>query len=92
MNVRVEYEARPIRHISVQCPECLNWFHGRDITTDKLNFEHQIYSAQFECPVCGKIFGPDAYNNYASLKIIECGCDEVYKGCLVRKEVWEEQA
>lgn len=92
MNVRVEYEATPIRHIAVQCPSCLRWFRGRDITSDKLSFEYQIYSAQFECPICGKIWGADAYNNYASLKIKECGdSGEVYNGCFTKKEVWEEQ-
>lgn len=91
MNVRVEYEPTPIRHIAVQCPNCEKWFRGRDITTDRLNYQYQIYSAQFECPACGHIFGADAYNNYATLKIVERGCDEVYKGCLVKKEVWEEQ-
>ena len=31
MNVRVEYESTPIRHIAVQCPYCSKWFNGRDI-------------------------------------------------------------
>lgn len=93
MNVRVEYESTPIRHIAVQCPKCEKWFNGRDIINGDwlrdLMYDYQIYYAQFECPVCGKIFGADAYNNYASLNIKECESSEVYKDCLQKKEVWE---
>lgn len=90
MNVRVEYEATPIRHIAVQCPACGRWYNGREITEQKLSFDYQIYNAQFICPVCGKVFGADACSGYANAKITECGSNtEVYKDCLRRKEVWE---
>ena len=26
INVRVEYECNPIRHLALQCPYCNNWF------------------------------------------------------------------
>ena len=90
MNVRVEYEATPIRHIAVQCPECERWYGGREITEQELSFDYQIYHAQFICPICGHVFGANEYEGYANVKITECGSNtEVYKDCLRRKEVWE---
>lgn len=90
MNVRVEYEPTPIRHIAVQCPKCSKWFYGSDITNDRLSFEYQIYYAQFECPICGKIFGADENSDFANVTIKEVGsAEECYKGCLQRKEIWE---
>ena len=93
MNVRVEYESTPIRHIAVQCPKCNKWFNGRDIIngdwlTD-LRYDYQIYCAQFECPVCGKIFGGDACRDFGNVNIEQTSYSEVYKDCLQKKEVWE---
>ena len=89
MKVRVEFEATPIRHIAVQCPKCERWYDGRDVTNDNLSYEHDIYYAQFICPVCGHVFGADECRGYSNVNIEECGCGEVYKDCLRKKEVWE---
>ena len=94
MNVRVEYESTPIRHIAVQCPKCEKWFNGRDIINGDwlrdLRYSYQIFYAQFECPVCGKIFGGDECRDFSNVKIQEVGSsEECYKDCLQRKEVWE---
>lgn len=90
MNIRVEYEATPIRHIAVQCPQCERWYDARDITPHALSYDGDIYHAQFNCPVCGKIFGADECQGYANVKIQSCSCStEVYAGCLRRKEVRE---
>ena len=93
MNVRVEYESTPIRHIAVQCPKCNKWFNGRDIINGDwmkdLRYSYQIFWAQFECPVCGKIFGGDECRGFSNVHIEEVSHPEVYKDCLQRKEVWE---
>lgn len=89
MKVRVEYEPTPVRHIAVQCPGCSNWFNGRDITEDELGFSYEIPFAQFICPVCGKVFGGNAYEHCANMKIEEVAYPDIYKDCLQRKEVWE---
>ena len=90
MKVRVEYEATPIRHIAVQCPKCEKWFDGREITCNQLRYDHDICYAQFECPVCGKIFGANEYQEFGNVVIQEVGsAAECYAGCLQRKEVWE---
>ena len=89
MNVRVEYEATPIRHIAVQCPKCNNWFDGRDIGDKYLSYDSDIYTTQFTCPVCGKVFGADAYTGYNNVNIEERYGSQVYEGILRRKEVWE---
>ena len=90
MKVRVQYEATPIRHIAVQCPECGRWYRGNDISEQRLSFDSDIYNAQFICPVCGKVFGADACTGYSNVQIEECDDHmAVYKGCLHKKGVWE---
>ena len=90
MNVRVEYEATPIRHVAVQCPECERWYDGRDITDTRISDESDLYHAQFCCPVCGHTFGANSYQGLSNLVVKECASStEVYEGCLKRKEIWE---
>ena len=89
MKIRVEFDPTPIRHIAVQCPKCENWFRGYDITDDNLSFGHEIYYAQFHCPVCDKIFGADEHSDFANVHIEEVSYPDVYNGCLERKEIWE---
>ena len=91
MNIRVEYDPTPIRHIAVQCPDCKKWFYGRDIINGDwlrdLTYDYQINFATFTCPVCGKEFG--GLQNVDKPKIEEVSYPEVYEGCLTRKEIWE---
>lgn len=90
MNVRVVYDPTPIRNIAVQCPKCEKWFYGRDITTGNLYYGYELFSAQFECPVCGKIFGSDACRGHSNITIKEVdSSEECYKDCLEKKVVWE---
>lgn len=88
MNVRVEYEPIHVRHIAVQCVKCNNWFDARDITDNVLEGSSDIYYAQFECPVCGRVFGANNYERFENVKIEEVNGVEVYAGCLKKKEVW----
>lgn len=91
MNVRVEYESTPIRHIAVQCPHCNKWFDGRDILNGDwmldLRYDYHINLATFACPVCGVEFG--GLRNTDKVNIEETSYPEVYEGCLRRKEIWE---
>lgn len=86
-NVRAEFESAPIRHISVQCPKCNNWFRGEDITNDDLRCELDINYAVFECPVCNKRFGGIQHADPPKIK--EVYYPDVYDGCLEQKIVWE---
>jgi hypothetical protein len=88
MNVRIEYDPAPIRHIAVQCPKCKKWFKGRDITKYRLDYDYQVGCAYFTCPVCEASFGGDEYNDYLKLHIEEVNYPDVYKDCLEKKEVW----
>jgi hypothetical protein len=91
MNVRVEYESTPIRHIAVQCPHCNKWFDGRDIFNGDwlkgLRYSYEINWATFTCPLCETEFGGLQHNDKPN--IVETSYPEVYKDCLQRKEVWE---
>ena len=101
INVRVEYEPTPIRHIAVQCPHCQRWFKGYDITNNDLNYDYQLNFATFNCPICKKSFGYNSdrlfkFHNTMSeyqdkIKIEESSFPEVYDGCLEKKEqiTWE---
>lgn len=89
MNIRVEYDCRPIKHIAVQCPKCERWFDGRDITENQLDYERQIAHALFTCPICGKIFCGDWNIGYEDVHVEEMGYSAVYKDCIKKKEVWE---
>ncbi len=94
MKVRVEFESTPIRHIAVQCPHCGRWFYGSDMTDHALSYEYDIYTASFECPVCGQAFGSEngGYGFRSNVELIECGsASEVYKGCYQKKTVWEAE-
>ena len=88
MNVRVEYESTPIRHIAVQCPNCKKWFRGHEITNSELSYEHDIEFAVFHCPVCNRSFSARD-NREDKLQVEESCYPEVYEGCLTRKEVWK---
>lgn len=91
MNVKIMYDPTPIRHIAVQCPSCDRWFNGRDIADNDITYDYDLHSAQFECPVCGKIFGSDAYSNHSNIKIEECDShNEVYKDIYRKVEKWEK--
>lgn len=92
MNVRVELDPAPIRHIAVQCPECGNWFHGWEIANgkpfDDLRYDYQINFATFTCPLCEKEFG--GLQHAEKIHVQEVGsAEECYKGCLTKKVTWE---
>ena len=90
MNIKVEYDPTPIRHIAVQCPDCKKWFYGWDIVDggfEYLKYDYQIGFATFTCPVCGKEFG--GIHNADKPQIEEVSYPEIYDGCLTRKEIWE---
>lgn len=100
INIRVEYEATPIRHIAIQCPYCKKWFRGEDLISkgEWLDYDYKIYNTTFTCPICDKSFGFDyACSLYSSwskpqfdYNIQEVSDNkECYKDCLTKKEVWE---
>ena len=91
MNVKIMYDLAPIRHIAVQCPNCERWFNGQDIAEQELEYDYELYSAQFTCPVCGKIFGSSAYSDHKDVKVEECDRhSDVYKDIYRKVEKWEK--
>lgn len=91
MNVRIMYDPSPIRHIAVQCPDCERWFNGRDIGDRELVYDYELYQTQFTCPVCGKVFGPDAYSEHRNVNVEECDRhSDVYKDIYKKVEKWEK--
>lgn len=78
INVRVEFDPAPIRHLAVQCPECTNWFHNYDICNKEMHYEYELYNMDCTCPKCGHDF-----EGMASVE--ECGHPEVYRDVLKKE-------
>ena len=84
INIRVEYELTPIRHLAVQCPECKSWFKQGDICLDYISYSYQLFSTQYACPKCN--FDFKAYD----INIEECSnSKEVYRDVSKKKVIWE---
>lgn len=82
INMRIEYDPAPIRHIAVQRPKCNNWFHGRQITSDRLDYEYQLDRAVFTCPVCHDDFGFGGRRFVPVVNAAEVGFPEIYEDCI----------
>ena len=91
MNVRIMYDPSPIRHIAVQCPDCERWFNGRDIGDRELVYDYELYQTQFTCPVCGKVFGSDAYSRHRNVNVEELdSANDIYRDIYKKVERWEK--
>lgn len=95
INVRVEYEVTPIRHVAVQCPYCHKWFHGNEISDKPILDNIDLEFAVFTCPICGATFSAHNKNSNPwthpkqSLHITETAYPEVYKDCWERHTEWK---
>lgn len=98
VNMRVEFDPAPIRHVAIQCPHCNRWFHGSDVAPEGewLSYDYQLETTTFTCPVCNKTFGRDyspSFSGFCSkveFNIKEVGsAEECYKDCLQKKVTWE---
>lgn len=85
VNVKVEFEIPPIRHIAVQCPHCKKWFYGNDISEKWLTYEYQLDHTNFLCPICHESFG---YDDNDEIEISEVPYPEIYKDCKEKKVTW----
>lgn len=86
INMKAEYEPATIRHLSVQCPSCKNWFRSEDILDTSVSYESELYYAELFCPIC-KLEETVSYCEYS---IKECNnSKEVYENVLRKKESWE---
>lgn len=78
INMKVDYEIQRVRDFVVQCPECNEWFRGRDISSGD-NYILDVVDmafAEYLCPLCGCEFG-----GYKAQKNIEAATPpEIYKG------------
>ena len=82
-NVRIDHDPAPIRHIAVQCPECMEWFRGRDITEESLTYDSDLYQTTFVCPICHTVFGKDT--NYWICSGKEADYPEIYDDCWTKE-------
>lgn len=88
INVRVEFECTPIRHLAIQCPHCKNWFHASDVTPTWVEFSYQIELTEYYCPICEKeINSRGAKNNFHIQEVSSSA--ECYKDCKEKKVTWE---
>ena len=86
INMRVEFEIAPIRHLAVQCPSCENWFCEYEITGNNIHNVIDAKWAIYHCPICHTTFKP---NDYDEIEITQPGgTDKVYEGVKQREEKW----
>lgn len=85
VNMKVEYDSIPIRHIAVQCPDCGNWFFGTDIIQGDCQYEYQLHRAKCHCPKCGSDFRVGHESNIEESNEFP----EFYDKCLKQKIIWE---
>lgn len=85
VNMKVEYEPIPIRHLAVQCPDCENWFVGHDLFTGDCQYDYQLRGSECCCPKCGSEFKVDFESNIEESNEFP----EFYDKCLRQKIIWE---
>lgn len=86
VNVKVEYESTPIRHMAVQCPNCENWFGQYDIVQNGgCSYDYEIKGAFCVCPKCEHVFSI----GYDSKIDEDVSFPEFYDKCLKQKVTWE---
>lgn len=85
VNVMIETEMTPIRHLAIQCPKCKNWFIGDDITEDHISHVEYIRGSNCECPKCEHLFSISYISNIDD----SAEFPEFYKNCLQKKVSWE---
>ena len=95
INIRVEYEPTPIRHCSIQCPSCDNWFWDYDICKEKPSYSHELNFIRCKCPKCTtnfEAFNISGYNNLQKTfdtNIEEVGYSSMKNIVLEKKTTWE---
>lgn len=84
VKIKASFYMRPIRHMSIGCPYCQNWFRKNDILTDDVDYKEEIIGVKCHCPVCDLDFkiGIDS-------EIRDLSDSDVYENCLEKKIVWE---
>lgn len=88
VQIKIECDPRPIRHLAIQCPGCERWFMCDDIVTDSSNYpmyeEDISFFTDCRCPVCGKMFNLKNVEKDESVEF-----PEFYKNCTKKKVTWE---
>lgn len=85
VNMKIEYDDIPIRHLAIQCPYCKSWFIGHDIIKGDCSYKHQLSEAECECPKCSMEFKID----YRSDMDESGDFPGFYDNCLRQKVTWE---
>lgn len=85
VNIKVEFECAPIRHLAIQCPNCNSWFHGGDILKNNCSYGYELYGAECHCPKCDC----DFEISYESKFDEHVQFPEFYNNCLKQKVSWE---
>ena len=93
INAKVEYEIPTIRHMTIECPDCHEWFVANDIANDHISDHFDATRAKYVCPLCGAEFGylKDQYPFTEQDEIVfsECDSSVIYDGVKQRVERWE---
>ncbi len=87
MNIKLKYQSSPIEILSLQCPNCLNWFINDGTSDIPVEYEQDIYHAKFTCPLCSTIFTTTEDTTSISVKVYE---QQVLQNSYTKKTVWEK--
>lgn len=85
VNIKVEFECTPIRHIAIQCPNCNCWFRGSDILLSPCSYAYEIEGAECHCPKCEYDFEISRKSRLDE----SASFPQFYENCLERKTTWE---
>lgn len=85
VNMKVEYDATPIRHLAIECPDCHFWFFGSDITKERCIYDYELKGAECRCPKCDSEFKVDYESNIEESDEFP----EFYDNCLRKRVVWD---
>ena len=86
IEARVEYEIPRIRHMSIQCPTCHNWFIANDVADKIISDRFDATTADYECPLCYEHFGKDQSDE---INFDECSTGLIYDKTKRKVEHWE---
>lgn len=82
IKARVEFEIPIIRHMSIECPDCHEWFIAEDISNNHIRDRFDANYSMYTCPLCGSEFGylkdKSPFQDCDEIEFEECSTGLIY--------------